>query len=238
MSHLTSALLGSALLLLGAPSAGAQPPAPAGSGLAGTSWQLVRFQGGDDTVLTPTDRTRYTVEFGTDGRVSARIDCNRGSGTWTSTGSGQLQFGPMALTRAMCPPGSMHDRIAKDWTFIRSYVIRDGHLLLSLMADGGIYEFEPRGGAGQAAPSSPVASKGPVTYRCTSGGRNSGTLTARFYETTPAMVLLERGGRTRPAFSVPAASGARYEGNAVRFWEARGEAAVWWSGAQLTCRPR
>jgi hypothetical protein len=26
---------------------------------------------------------------------------------------------------------------------IRSYVTKDGHLFLSLMADGGIYEFEP-----------------------------------------------------------------------------------------------
>jgi para-nitrobenzyl esterase len=31
----------------------------------------------------------------------------------------------------------------KQWGFIRSYVVRDGHLFLSLMADGGIYEFEP-----------------------------------------------------------------------------------------------
>jgi para-nitrobenzyl esterase len=28
--------------------------------------------------------------------------------------------------------------------YVRSYVIRNGHLFLSLMADGGIYEFEPR----------------------------------------------------------------------------------------------
>jgi para-nitrobenzyl esterase len=30
----------------------------------------------------------------------------------------------------------------KQWDFIRSYVMRDGRLFLSLMADGGIYEFE------------------------------------------------------------------------------------------------
>jgi hypothetical protein len=29
------------------------------------------------------------------------------------------------------------------WPYIRSYVMKDGHLFLSLMADGGIYEFEP-----------------------------------------------------------------------------------------------
>lgn len=37
----------------------------------------------------------------------------------------------------------MHDQIVKQWANIRSYVIKDGHLFLSLMADGGIYEFEP-----------------------------------------------------------------------------------------------
>jgi para-nitrobenzyl esterase len=30
----------------------------------------------------------------------------------------------------------------KQWPFVRSYTIKDGYLFLSLMADGGIYEFE------------------------------------------------------------------------------------------------
>ena len=49
----------------------------------------------------------------------------------------------MALTRAMCPPGSLHDRMVRQLPFVRSYVIQDGRLFLSLLADGGIYEFEP-----------------------------------------------------------------------------------------------
>ena len=73
------------------------------SELGGTSWQLVKFEGSDDTTLTPDDRAKYTIAFGTDGRLSARIDCNRGTGTWKSSGPNQIQFGPMALTRAMCP---------------------------------------------------------------------------------------------------------------------------------------
>ena len=85
---------------------------------------------------------KYTIEFAPGGQLNARIDCNRGRGTWKSTGANQLQFGPLALTRAMCPKGSMHDQIVKQWDFIRSYVIKDGRLFLSLMADGGIYEFE------------------------------------------------------------------------------------------------
>ena len=111
--------------------------------LEGTSWQLVRFQGSDDRTLTPDDRTKYTIEFGPNGALTARIDCNRGRGPWKSSGPNQLQFGPLALTRVQCPPGSLHDQIVKQWNFVRSYVLKDGHLFLSLMADGGIYEFEP-----------------------------------------------------------------------------------------------
>jgi putative lipoprotein len=134
---------------------------PAGDTLDGTSWRLVKFQGGDGLTLTPDDKAKYTIAFGTDGRLSARIDCNRGSGTWKSSGPPQLEFGPLALTRAMCPPGSLHDRMVKHWSYVRSYVIEDGHLFVSLMADGGIYEFEP------ASPKESVEGvvKGTATYR-------------------------------------------------------------------------
>jgi heat shock protein HslJ len=119
------------------------PPQAASPGLEGTSWQLVKFQGSDDTSRTPDDKTKYTIEFAAGGQLTARIDCNRGRGTWKSAGPNQLELGPLALTRAMCPEGSLHDPIVKDWGYVRSYVIKDGHLFLSLMADGGIYEFEP-----------------------------------------------------------------------------------------------
>jgi para-nitrobenzyl esterase len=111
--------------------------------LEDTSWQLVQFEGGDGTVLTPDDRAKYTLTFRADSLLAARIDCNRGSGTWKSTAPNQLELGPMAITRAMCPPGSLHDRIVTHLPYVRSYIIKDGHLFLSLMADGGIYEFEP-----------------------------------------------------------------------------------------------
>lgn len=113
------------------------------SELAGTSWQLVKFLGSDDTTLAPDDRAKYIIEFADGGRLTARIDCNHGQGTWTSSDTNQILFGPLALTRAQCPPGSLHDHLVKQWGNIRSYIIRDGHLFLALMADGGIYEFEP-----------------------------------------------------------------------------------------------
>jgi heat shock protein HslJ len=118
--------------------------APTGAAaLQGTHWQLVKFQGGDDRTLTPDDPTKYTIEFAPGGQVAVQLDCNRGRGSWKATPQGQLEFGSLALTRAMCPEGSLHDHLAKQWTFVRSFVIKDGRLFLSLMADGGIYEFSP-----------------------------------------------------------------------------------------------
>ena len=180
------------------------------SGLTGTAWQLVRFQGGDDTVRTPADRADYTLELGADGRVAVRFDCNRGSGTWKSSGPSQIEFGPMAMTRATCPSGTLHDFLVKQWPFISSYVMRDGHLFLALKLDGGIFEFEPRvDGRGQR-----------VRYRCG---------TAEVVATAKGDALdLSVGGKSFTLQQTKAASGARYETAgppAVTFWD-RGQAAT------------
>jgi len=113
------------------------------AGLGDTSWQLVKFQGGDGTVLMPDDKAKYTVAFANDGKVSVRFDCNRGRGAWILNGPNQVRFGPLALTRAMCPPGSLHDHLNRQWPLVRSYTVTGGHLFLVLMADAGSYEFEP-----------------------------------------------------------------------------------------------
>jgi len=113
------------------------------AGIGNTSWQLVKFQGGDGTVLTPDDKTKYIVAFTNDGNVNVRFDCNRGRGVWILNGPNQVRFGPLALTRAACPPGSLHDHLARQWPNLRSYNVAGGHLFLSLVADAGSYEFEP-----------------------------------------------------------------------------------------------
>ena len=51
-------------------------------------------------------------------------------------------------------------------------------------------------------------------------------------------MLVERGGETRGATEVRAASRARYDGPDVMFWDAHGEALVTWSGVDLHCKPR
>ena len=103
----------------------------------------------DDAVGTtrPGDPTQYTLAFAADGTVAMRLDCNRGTARWSATpasspGSGQLRIGPLAVTGAICPPPSLGERIARDMDYVRSYLVKDGRLHLSLMADGGIYVWE------------------------------------------------------------------------------------------------
>lgn len=122
------------------------PPAS----LSGTNWELVAIQSMDDTQGTTRidSPERITASFAGDGRVSFRLDCNRGTATWEAMRgaggtTGKLQFGPIAATRAMCPPPHLDERVARDLAYVRSYSFKDGKLFMSLMADGGIYEWRP-----------------------------------------------------------------------------------------------
>lgn len=92
-------------------------------------------------MLQPVAGSRYTLSFEADGVFTARIDCNRARGGWKSTTPGRLEFGPMAATRAECAAGSLHDQMVRQLPNVRSYVLKSGRLYLSLMADGGSYEF-------------------------------------------------------------------------------------------------
>lgn len=118
--------------------------------LSGTAWQLVRFESSDDSVLVPTEGAQYRLTFAEDRTVAVQLDCNRGRSTWKSDGPSHLEFGPLALTRAMCRSMTLHDHLVKQWPYVRSYVIRDGHLYIALMADGGIYEFKPIPGGAES----------------------------------------------------------------------------------------
>jgi uncharacterized protein len=132
------------------------------SSLAGTSWRLVEFQSMDDAIgtLRPQRGEPYTMSLGSDGTASMTLDCNRASGPWSaqpaSAESGTFRIGPLAITRALCPEPSLEPRIARDLPYVRSYLLRDGRLHLSLMADGGIYTWEPAAASG-AAPEAPAA---------------------------------------------------------------------------------
>ena len=122
--------------------AAAQTKSGGGNTLSGTSWQLVKFQGPDERTFAPDDKSKYTITFGSNGRVTVQVDCNRGSSTW-KIAKGELQFGSWSRTNAKCGSGSLHDQIVTEGAAVRNFVIKDGHLFLSGMEGGGYYELEP-----------------------------------------------------------------------------------------------
>jgi heat shock protein HslJ len=94
------------------------------------------------------DPSRYTMRLNADGSVALRLNCNTATGNWTAKAgadrsSGTFEFGPLAATTALCPPPSADEQIAKQAPYFRSYLLKDGRLYLSLMADGGIFAWEP-----------------------------------------------------------------------------------------------
>jgi heat shock protein HslJ len=150
-----------------------------GNPLAGTGWRLVEFQSMDDATGTvrPDDPSLYTMRLNSDGTVTMRLNCNRASGTWSAEpsgngASGRFEFGPLAGTRALCPPPSLDESIVAQARFIRSYLLKDGRLYLSLMADGGIYAWEPDTDKSSAA-SVPAAPEdgGPRNWKVTGVSR-------------------------------------------------------------------
>ncbi len=125
--------------------------ASSSSELAGSSWRLVKIASMDDSVDVPDDPSAYTLELRADGSATMVADCNRGTGSWTSASPANIEFGPVAATMAICPPGSLSEKYLAQFQWVRSYVLQDGHLFLATMADGSIIEFEPLDEQGPAA---------------------------------------------------------------------------------------
>lgn len=128
----------------------ALPQATAPGSLADTSWSLRSIQSMDDRQGTTRidDPSRVTIRFGADGRAAMKLDCNRGTATWEAAPAadgktGALRFGPIAGTRALCPPPHIDERVIRDLANVAGYRFADGKLYLSLKADGGIYEWQP-----------------------------------------------------------------------------------------------
>lgn len=124
--------------------------AAAADPLLGTTWHLTGISSmapAEEPDITITDPSKYTVTFGPDGRAAFQVDCNRGNASWQAEAaapdSGTLTFGPMALTRMFCPQPSDDTKVAAALGRVRSYLISDGKLHMSLEADGGIMNWTP-----------------------------------------------------------------------------------------------
>ena len=128
-------------LMPGSVNAPPPPLLPAGDSLlAGTTWSWRETVMSDEKRLKPDAPERYTLLFQPGGAVAVRADCNRGSGRYELTG-GTLTFGPMALTRAMCPPGSMDGEFMKQLGAVSGQLFKGDELVLTLKFDSGSMFF-------------------------------------------------------------------------------------------------
>lgn len=121
----------------------APPPPMAAVGdalLTGTVWRWTGTLMSDDARITPDAPERYTLEFQPGGKVAVRADCNRGAGSYVLNG-GALTFGPLAMTRAMCPPGSRDAEFLRGLAAVQGQLFRGSDLVLTLKLDSGSMFF-------------------------------------------------------------------------------------------------
>lgn len=113
---------------------------PASANLENTKWKWVEFVSPvEDTAIASPEN--YTLQFGENGSLSAQVDCNKGVGTYTHSGS-SLTFSPLAVTRMACPEGSMDSKFLNHLQWVRIMKIEGNNLFLDLFADGGTMKFE------------------------------------------------------------------------------------------------
>jgi len=106
---------------------------------AGT-WQWIRFDSMDDSVITVTDPSRYVLNLSPDGTVSGIVDTNRFNGKATVDGA-SMKFGNLATTKVATSPDSLHDKFLDGLKNASSYLIKDGTLSIALRVDAGIMVF-------------------------------------------------------------------------------------------------
>ncbi len=110
------------------------------SELRGTSWRWVGVTSAVESFAVD-QSDRYTLAFIEGDRIALRADCNRGTGPVASPAPGALVIGPLAMTRAKCPSGSLSERFARDVSRAVRFAIRGGELHLELPNDLGVLRF-------------------------------------------------------------------------------------------------
>jgi heat shock protein HslJ len=126
------------------PGAISAPPPPIDVGgdslLTGAVWRWQETRMRDGAKVIPDAPERYTLEFLPGGRATVRADCNRGTTSYLLNGT-QLTFGPIAMTKMACPPGSRDAEFVKDLAAVSSQRFQGYELLLTLKDDSGSMRF-------------------------------------------------------------------------------------------------
>lgn len=130
---LRSAFLPVLIVLIGATGLGcdeAGPTAPSRADVVNQTWRLLSIQRADGTTVDVSTPDRFTMQFGDNGRLSVRADCNSCSGAYTMNGT-EFTVGAMACTRAYCGSESLDTEFLSAFGAPASIVSADGALFLT-----------------------------------------------------------------------------------------------------------
>jgi len=122
--------------------AGESVVAPSPVGLVGPVWQWVQTLYNNDTKTIPPRSENYTVQFGADGTVKVRADCNRKGGTY-SLQAQQIAIEITYSTRAACPEDSLEEPFVRDLMGSAIWFMKDGDLFIDLKYDTGTMRLKP-----------------------------------------------------------------------------------------------
>ena len=136
LSHGAAALV--LLLATGARAADA-PPEPVPAELAGT-WRWVSFMSPKEKLVVDKPE-QYLLSFPEPAHIALKADCNRAAGGVGFGKNGAMKVSPMAMTKAMCPPGSLGDRFAFEVGRATHWSKRGQDLMLELPAYSGTLRF-------------------------------------------------------------------------------------------------
>jgi len=117
--------------------------------LVANTWYLASVIDANEEIrLRPQMSDRHSVTFQRDRSMTIQLDCNRGTANWNSTsrggGTGQLNIGRIASTRALCPTPSYGERMAAELPQAFGYELGVEGRTLVVRTENTILGFEAR----------------------------------------------------------------------------------------------
>lgn len=132
--------------------AGDQPLA-SDAGLAGVTWQWLGYTNAGGETLTVDNPEDYLLTLLPDGTFSVVADCNVGGGAYTYDEDGNLQLGPIRLTKMACRDGSRGDEFVNFLKTVHRAEVGDDGTITLKTATGDQAEFSNVGEVGMSAES-------------------------------------------------------------------------------------
>ena len=117
----------------------------ANSILLKTDWGLVRIKDANGkTIAKPNNPANFTLSFLDENRAGLRVNCNRGTTSWTENKEQALKFGVIGITKALCKPNSpVEPAMVQSMEKVTSYKLDEKKLFLTAGEDNRILEFRP-----------------------------------------------------------------------------------------------